>query len=383
MKNKLIKCTIILVIVAALVAALWRLNSFEKTEMVSMKGYSYEKAVVTEVVTDNLQPDGQRAGYQLLKVMIKSGSHKGEIYEATSSEGNLFGATCYKGDKVIVTFSVSGDNATVGVYSKDRTVAVLAYVAVFLALICCIGGFNGIKSVIGLIFPFAMIIFMFLPMIYLGMSPFWAAVIMVVVTTIVTMYLIGGNDRKTISAILGTTLGVLISGLSAWIFGLAADIDGYNVSNIETLVYLGQNTQIKIGGLLFAGILIASLGAVMDVAMSVSSAIAEIHDKSKTLGMKELFISGMHVGKDMMGTMSNTLILAFAGGSISVLVLDYAYNLPLRQIINSYSIGIEIMQGIAGSIGVILTVPTTAFMAALLYGAKRNITVHSSQEDTQ
>ena len=95
MKNKLIKCTIILVIVAALGAALWRLNSFEKTEMVSMKGYSYEKAVVTEVVTDNLQPDGQRAGYQLLKVMIKSGSHKGEIYEATSSEGNLFGATCY------------------------------------------------------------------------------------------------------------------------------------------------------------------------------------------------------------------------------------------------------------------------------------------------
>ena len=91
----------------------------------------------------------------------------------------------------------------------------------------------------------------------------------------------------------------------------------------------------------------------------------------------------MHVGKDMMGTMSNTLILAFAGGSISVLVLDYAYNLPLRQIINSYSIGIEIMQGIAGSMGVILTVPTTAFMAALLYGAKRNITVHSSQEDTQ
>lgn len=381
MKNKIIKCTIILVIVAALGAALWRLNSFEKTEMVSMKGYSYEKAVVTEIITDNLQPDGQRAGYQLIKVQIKTGKHKGEVYEATSSEGNLFGATCYKGDKVIVTFSVSGDNATVGVYSKDRTAAVLVYVAVFLILICCIGGFNGVKSVIGLIFTFAMIIFMFLPMIYLGMSPFWAAVIMVIVTTMVTMYLIGGNDRKTVSAILGTTLGVLISGLSAWIFGLAADIDGYNVSNIETLVYLGQNTRIKIGELLFAGILIASLGAVMDVAMSVSSAIAEIHDKSPALGMKELFVSGMHVGKDMMGTMSNTLILAFAGGSISVLVLDYAYNLPLRQIINSYSIGIEIMQGIAGSIGVILTVPTTAAMAALLYGRKKTVSVNSSQED--
>ena len=109
----------------------------------------------------------------------------------------------------------------------------------------------------------------------------------------------------------------------------------------------------------------------MDVAMSVSSAIAEIHDKSPKLGVRQLFRSGMNVGRDMMGTMSNTLILAFAGGSISVLVLDYAYDLPMRQILNSYSIGIEIMQGIAGSIGVILTVPTTAAMAALLYGKIR------------
>ena len=81
------------------------------------------------------------------------------------------------------------------------------------------------------------------------------------------MYLISGIAVKTLCAILGTVIGVLLAGLSAWLFGRVADIDGYNVSNIETLAYVGQITNIQIGGLLFSGILIASLGAVMDVAM--------------------------------------------------------------------------------------------------------------------
>ena len=145
---------------------------------------------------------------------------------------------------------------------------------------------------------------------------------------------------------------------------------GYNVSNIETLSYVGQLTDIKIGGLLFSGILIASLGAVMDVAMSVSSAISEIHDKAPELSSVELFKSGMNVGRDMMGTMSNTLILAFVGSAVSELVINYAYNLPFRQIINSYNIGIEIMQGVSGSIGVILTVPAVAAITAFLCNRK-------------
>ena len=266
--------------------------------------------------------------------------------------------------------SVSGESKNVSVYSKDRIIQIAVFVGIFLLLICVIGGKNGVKSVVGLVFTFVAIFKIYMPLIYRGFSPFAAAVIITIITTIVTMYLISGATIKTFCAIAGTVLGVLLAGVSAWLFGVCADIDGYNVSNIETLSYVGQLTDIKIGGLLFSGILIASLGAVMDVAMSVSSAISEIHDKAPELSSVELFKSGMNVGRDMMGTMSNTLILAFVGSAVSELVINYAYNLPYRQIINSYNIGIEIMQGVSGSIGVILTVPAVAAITAFLCNRK-------------
>lgn len=370
--NVYVRAVMTVLFVAVYIIAIRRLNNIEKTEMVSTVGYSYEKAVVTEVVKDNLTETGQRVGYQQLKVKLTSGKYKGGIYDATSSEGNLFGAVCKAGDNVIVNISVSGNTSTVSVYSKDRMRQVCVFVGVFLLLICIIGGINGVKSVMGLIFTVVSIVYIFLPMIYLGISPFGAAVFVVVITTVVTMYLIGGISVKTLASVMGTTAGVVIAGIAAWLFGRSADIDGYNVSNIETLVYVGQNTKIQIGGLLFAGILIAALGAVMDVAMSVSSAVCEINDKTDSLTWIELFKSGLHVGRDMMGTMSNTLILAFVGGSLSTLVIDCAYNLPFIQLINSYNIGIEIMQGIAGSIGVILTVPFVAFATSVLLVYQRN-----------
>ena len=139
------------------------------------------------------------------------------------------------------------------------------------------------------------------------------------------------------------------------------------MSDIESLLTLWNVSGIQVGGLLFSGLLISSLGAVMDVAMSIGSSIGEIHAQNPTISRKELFKAGMHVGRDMMGTDSNTLILAFAGGSVSMLVLDYAYDLPYQQIINSNNIGIAIMQGLSGSFGIVLAVPVTVALAVLLY----------------
>ncbi len=173
------------------------------------------------------------------------------------------------------------------------------------------------------------------------------------------------------SAIIGTTCGVTAAGISARVFGPFAGISGYNVPDIETLNYVAQYTPIQIGGLLFAGIILSALGAVMDVGMSMSSAIQEIYEANPKVGRKKLFMSGIQVGRDMMGTMTNTLILAYVGGAVTTLVINYAYNLSYRQILNSYNIGIEIMQGLAGSLGVVLTVPITAAVAVELIYRKR------------
>ena len=187
------------------------------------------------------------------------------------------------------------------------------------------------------------------------------------ITTLVTMYLIGGPTRKTCAATLGTLAGVVLAGISAWCFSKASGITGFNVSDIETLMTLWNTNRIQVGGLLFSGLLISCLGAVMDVAMSISSAIDEIYRQNTSLTRKELFKAGLRVGRDMMGTDSNTLILAFAGSSVSTLLLDYSYDLPDQQILNSNNSGSASMQGLAGSFGIVLSVPFTVLICTILF----------------
>ena len=344
-------------------------NNFQRVELVNRQGTSFEKAIVTEVLNENKNNQESR---QNVKVKVLSGEYKGRTIEATSFYGYLYGAKCSVNIKVIVSLNTTSESYVASVYSYYREPIIYGFIGLFILMLWVIGGRKGIKSAVGLIFTFVCIIYLFIPMIYKGYSPFLAAVIVVILTTIVTMYLIDGITVKSISATLGTIVGVVIAGIFASGFGSVSKISGYNVSDIEELIYIGNNTNLKIGGILFAGILIASLGAVMDVSMSVASTINEIYEKNPELDKKELFKSGINVGRDMMGTMSNTLILAFTGGSINTLILSYSYCMQYNQIINMYSIGIEIMQGISGSIAVILTVPLVSFITSMMLTRKVN-----------
>lgn len=344
-----------------------KLNQVEKTQLVSRTGQTFEKAKVLEVLEDNLQEDGTRVGEQKVRVEIKSGERKGEELDVTSSSGYLFGAGCTPGMNVILIQSVAGETVIASVYAQDREWVIYLFAALYILALCLVGGKQGIKGSAGLIFTFFCVIFVYLPLIYRGVSPFWAAVFVCMITTVVTMYFIGGSTKKTVASIAGTMVGVLIAGVMAQLFSLASGITGYNVSDIESLLTLWNTNGIQVGGLLFSGLLISSLGAVMDVAMSISSSMAEIVNQNPSLSRKELLKAGMQIGRDMMGTDSNTLILAFAGSSASMLILDYAYDLPYQQIINSNNIGIAIMQGLSGSFGIVLSVPFTVVIAAFLY----------------
>lgn len=358
-------------LLALFLAFVLPLNQVDKVPLVSREGQTFEKAVVTQILQDNLQPDGSRVGEQRVLVRLLTGVRQGQELETTSSSGYLFGAGCTVGMKVIVMQSVAGESTITTVYTQDREWVIYAFAALYLLVLCLVGGWQGVKGALGLIFTFLSILWVYLPLVYRGWSPFWSAVFVCVITTLVTMYLIGGPTKKTVIAAGGTVAGVIIAGLSATLFSLASGISGWNVSDIESLLTLWSTSNIQVGGLLFSGLLISSLGAVMDVAMSIGSAMGEIYAQNPALSRRELFRAGMHVGRDMMGTDSNTLILAFAGGSVSMLVLDYAYDLPYQQIINSNNIGIAIMQGLSGSFGIVLAVPVTVVLAVLLYPPRR------------
>ena len=354
---------------------LYFFNNIERVELVNSSGTSYVKAVVNEIVEDNIQEDGSRIGYQKVMLRVLSGKLKGQLIEGTSFAGYLYGADCTVGMKVIASISKYEDNASAAGYSYDRSNIIYIFVGLFLLMLWIIGGKKGFKSAIGLVFTFICIIYLFLPILYKGYSPFLSAVIVIILITIVSLYLIDGITKKSISAMIGTIIGVIIAGICAAGFGYVAKISGYNVSEVEELVFVANNTELKVGGILFSAILIASLGAVMDVSMSISSTLTEIYNHNKNIGRVELFKSGINVGRDMMGTMSNTLILAFTGGSINTLILNYAYALKHNQIINMYEIGIEIMQGVSGSIAIILSVPLVSIISSYFftYGRKKSL----------
>ena len=364
------KIVIGIIIGIIFVAVLIRCNQFEKKQMVSTKGQTYEKAVVTQITKDNLAEDGNRYGTQEVMVKIKTGTYSGKEMNAINPDGTLFGANCKIGTKVIVIVNTADANTSVTVYSQDRTMAIYGFALIFAAVVCLIGGKKGVEAIASLGVAFVCIVYLMFPLMYQGVSPILMSIIVAAFTTVVTLGLLGGYTTKTLSAIIGTTCGVAIAAVAAILFGKVAGITGYNVSDIETLNYVAQNSSIKIGQLLFAGIIISALGAVMDVGMSIASTIQEIHETDPALPASKLFMSGIRVGRDMMGTMTNTLIFAYVGGSLTTLITNYAYDLSYRQLANSYIIGIEIMQGLSGSLGVVLTVPITALFAAFFVTRK-------------
>lgn len=372
-RKKAVRYLIYFLLVCVFAVFVIRLNQVEKTELVVRTGQTFEKAKVVKILQDNLEENGTRVGEQKVRVHMLTGVRKGEELDITSSSGYLFGAACKPGMKVIVMQSVAGDSTVASVYTQDRESVIYIFALIYLLALFMIGGKQGIKGCLGLVFTFFCVIFVYLPLVYLKYSPFWTAVFVCFITTLVTMYLIGGPTRKTCAATLGTLAGVVLAGISAWCFSKASGISGYNVSDIETLMTLWNTNRIQVGGLLFSGLLISCLGAVMDVAMSISSAIDEIYKQNSSLTRTELFKAGLRVGRDMMGTDSNTLILAFAGSSVSTLLLDYAYDLPYQQIINSNNIGIAIMQGLAGSFGIVLSVPFTVLICTVLFHKNKQL----------
>jgi len=334
-------------------------------------GVEYYEAEIVNVIKENLQDDKYieeiELGYQQVSVKILDGPYVENQYEITNNVSRLYNTVVKKGDKVIVAmYFIDNKLNDVAISSFKRSTSLSIMVILFLLVILLVGGFKGLKSIVALLFTMICIIFLMVPLMLRGVSPIISAIIIAIISTSITLVLVSGTNKKTLSAIIGTLIGVLIAGVLAYIFGETTNLSGINMSEAESIMYIAETTNLKINGMLFAGILVSALGAVMDVAMSISSSIFEISSIDKAMSIKALFKSGMNIGRDIIGTMSNTLILAFAGGSINVLILLYSSNMPANRLLNLDILGTELIQGVAGTIGIILTVPATAIIAAYL-----------------
>ena len=215
LKKWFVRWGIPVVLLAVFVIFTVYINQVDKVALVNREGQTFEKGVVTEILQDNLQPNGTRVGEQRVLVRLTTGVRAGQELETTSASGYLFGAGCTVGMRVIVLQSVAGDSTITSVYSQDREWVIYAFAAAYLVVLCLVGGKQGVKGALGLVFTFFCIIFVYLPLVYRGLSPFWVSVFICVITTLVTMYLIGGPTRKTLVATGGTVAGVVIAG-TAW-----------------------------------------------------------------------------------------------------------------------------------------------------------------------
>ena len=308
-----------------------------------------------------------RQTVQTLEVEVKDGSMKGKVIEVENiiSEDYLYQIEAEEGMNVLlIIFEVDG-NEQVYLYDYQRDNYVYLIVIIFAVLILVIGGFKGLKSLVTLAITLLGIFYIFLPKVLNGGNPILWSILVAIATILITMLIVAGFNKKAVTAIIGTSAGVLFGGSLALIVGKLANLTGLSMAESQMLMYIPQGTEFDFQGLLFESIILGTLGAVMDVSISIASAIKEVHDANPNLSVKELLVSGMNIGKDIMGTMSNTLILAYVGTSLPLLLLLMAYNTPMIDILNQDIIVTEIVRSFVGTIGLIIAIPVTALVGAI------------------
>lgn len=343
----------------------------------SMNDSSYEvaKAKVLKIVYDDTKekrdtPLEADIRYQHMEIEILNGKHKKEKLTVRHTiERIMPGSYIFKaGDKILLRYTqIDGKIDTVKIQEKVRDNQVYLIVGLFVVLILAIGGISGFKTLISLGITIAIIIFAYIPMIIRGYNPILASLLVAILAIIVTLLIISGRNKKTFVAILGTCLGVVAAGLLAFAFGNFAKLTGLASDNAISLAYIPHFRGLDYKGLLFGTILIGAIGAIMDVAISIASSLWELKEVHPDIKRKDMISSGMNIGRDMMGSMSNTLILAYVGTTLHLIILFIVYKIYFVEIINLDSIATEIIRAMAGSIGLIITIPLTVLVSSLVY----------------
>lgn len=356
-------------VLAAVICIINRSNPISY-EMYTSEGITYEKGTVTQVLEENLereQGSERYRGKQVLKVRMKTGELKGQEIEVSNELSSTHNILSGVGQNLVIKVDApEGVTPFYSVFNYDRTAGTAMFLGMFALFMILVGGMKGLRSMIGLAYAMFLVMAFLLPAVYHGWPPVAAAVLTSLLIAVSSMVLLNGVSRKTVTAIAATMAGVIAAAVVYYIFSSVLHLSGFNLEESEELILIQNSTGMHVGELLFTGILIASLGAVMDMTMSVASSLFEMKHIHPEMTQKEIFRSGMTVGRDMIGTMCQTLVLAFAGTALASLLVMISYGTTFNQLLSSDYTALELMHSLTGSMAVILTVPITSGLSALV-----------------
>lgn len=367
--------TVMIVVVLQLAFVFSAFADNGMNNMVNAKGKVLE--VLDEQSAQNMGYDENSLiqGVQKVKILITTGEYKGrEVVVENYLQGSpVSDVRAKEGQRLLMVIDKSdSENIQFFISSYERDVYLYGLIIIFILLILIIGKIQGLKSIATLSITMAIIFMYTVPTILEGTNPVFASIISCIIITMVTMITLSGFNKKAIAAIIGTAAGIIIAGLISYIISKVAHLSGFDTTEATMLLYIPQGIAFDFNELLFAGIIIGTMGATMDISMSVASSMNEIVIHNPTINIKDLMSSGLNVGRDVMGTMTNTLILAYTGSSMSILLVFFAYKTSIMEIMNLDVIATEIVRSISGSIGLILSVPCTALTVSALEKIKRN-----------
>ncbi len=333
---------------------------------------TYTRARIIKIELKSLSKDkNQRLIERHIHLKILDGKFKGQNKIALfRGEDNLPVNIQYKIGNVVFIGISQNTNLTnsvgyVSIYDIDNTWGIIILAFLLLTAVIFVGRWKGIMSLVALIITILMLFFIFIPLTLKGYPPLPIAIFISIISIIITLPVIAGFNIKTLAAICGASAGIIISSLLAIIFGWFMHLSGIITDSMLTVFY-ASDISIDLKNLALSSMIIAALGAIMDVSISIASSASELYKINPGLKSGEAFKSVMTIGKDILGTMVNTLILAYVGSSLALIILislRFEDGMPYSMILNYNPVLCEIVKSVVGSIGMFLCIPITAFFA--------------------
>lgn len=340
------------------------------------------KAEIISTDNNNLRQYGiVLEGDQRVEALILEGPYKGQtVWADNLFLGKLELDKQFKpGDKALVALTLSGSRIAAAVaqdyHRLDVELWVMALFGIFLA---AYAGWTGVKALLSFLFAALAIWKVMVPLFLLDYDPIPVTLAVLAVLMASVLFLVGGVNRKSLAAYLGSLLGVAATCALALAFSDGFRLHGSVKAYAETLLYSGY-PHLNLTRIFLATVFLGSSGAVMDLAMDVAASIEEVARHHRNLGFWRLFTSGLRVGRVVVGTMTTTLLLAYSGGSMALLMVFMAQGVPMANVFNMNHVAAEVLNTVVGSFGLVLVAPFTALTGAWLMSARKTAAAEPSE----